>query len=99
MEWINYTSRNQPEVIVENTTIVLSDCTSIVLQNKGTLGISMKMEGVPVRLESGEFWTFGNDPDVREKTEFRDIVFDTGAGTKLLFVIRQFLTPTPNYLQ
>lgn len=93
MEWINYHSRKQILIITEDTETIVSECTSISFQNKGTIGLELEIEGTKTRIESEDGFAFSNDPDVREKTEFRKIVFDSGIGVKSLLVIKEFVTP------
>lgn len=96
---INYTNRKSYTILRENAKVLDTNCTGVVIENLGTVEVSMKCEGVVIVLAPGESLEYGNDPDVLETTVYQDVVFAETTGDpdvdpiKYLRVTKEQITP------
>lgn len=97
--WINYTNRKSYSNFRENAKVLDTNCTGVVMENLGTVNVTMKCEGVEIELAPGDSLEYGNDPDVLETTVYTDLVFSETTGdpdvepVKFLRVTKEFVTP------
>jgi hypothetical protein len=87
-----YKTIKKPVQIKVDTVGLSSDCNSIAFTNQGAANVQVHASrGSAYRLlEPGKSFSYVNDPNVMETTEF-DITF-TGAGSKDLLVEREYVT-------